>query len=214
MVSVFNSILRFVMLSGLIAFAATQAASAQTINGVGFGDSLMAGYQLPKGDGFTDQLQVALQEAGYDVAIANAGVSGDTTSGGRERLDWSVPDTTDFVILELGANDALRGISPDITRANLTAMIKRFDERGIDVILVGILAPPNMGSDYGAAFNPIYADLAKQFDVPLYDFFLDGVITRPELMLDDGIHPNAEGVAEMVRRFMPLITDYLDGRQS
>ncbi|MGB7430874.1 MAG: arylesterase [Ahrensia sp.] len=205
---------RFVMLSGLIGLAATVATKAETLTGVGFGDSLMAGYQLPKGDGFTDQLQAALQEAGYDVTIANAGVSGDTSSGGRERLDWSVPDDADFVILELGANDALRGISPDITRANLTAMIERFDERGIDVILVGILAPPNMGSDYGAAFNPIYADLAEQFDVPLYDFFLDGVITEPALMLDDGIHPNAEGVAEMVRRFMPLITGYLDSRQN
>lgn len=201
------------MLCGLVGLAATTAVKAEPLKGVGFGDSLMAGYQLPKGDGFTDQLQVALQEAGYDVTITNAGVSGDTSSGGRERLDWSVPDDADFVILELGANDALRGISPDITRANLTAMIERFDERGIDVILVGILAPPNMGSDYGAAFNPIYADLAEQFDVPLYDFFLDGVITEPALMLDDGIHPNAEGVAEMVRRFMPLITDYLDNRQ-
>lgn len=213
MVSKFNSMVRFVMLSGLVGLTAATAVKAETLNAVGFGDSLMAGYQLPKGDGFTDQLQAALQEAGYDVTIANAGVSGDTTSGGRERLDWSVPDDADFVILELGANDALRGISPDITRANLTAMIERFDERGIDVILVGILAPPNMGSDYGAAFNPIYADLAEQFDVPLYDFFLDGVITEPALMLDDGIHPNAEGVAEMVRRFMPLITNYLDNRQ-
>lgn len=183
---------------------------AQTITGVGFGDSLMAGYELANGEGFTGQLEAALRQDGYDITIVNAGVSGDTTSGGRERLDWSVADGTDFVILELGANDALRGISPDITRANLTAMLKRFDERDIDVILVGMLAPPNMGSDYSAQFNAIYGDLARQFDVPLYDFFLDGVITKPELMLDDGIHPNAEGVAEMVRLFLPVVTAYLE----
>lgn len=213
MISIFNSVIRFVMLGGLVAAASIAPVRAETIKGVGFGDSLMAGYQLPKGDGFTDQLEAALKESGYDIKIANAGVSGDTTSGGRERLDWSVPDSTDFVILELGANDALRGLSPEITRTNLTAMLERFDERGIDVILVGIVAPPNMGSDYGASFNPIYADLAGQFGVPLYDFFLDGVITKPDLMLDDGIHPNADGIAKMVRQFLPLVTTYLDARK-
>lgn len=198
------------MFAGLISVVAASAARAETIQGVGFGDSLMAGYQLDKGDGFTDQLQDALTALGYDITIANAGVSGDTTSAGRERLDWSVPDGTDFVILELGANDALRGISPDITRQNLTAMIERLRERNIDIILAGMVAPPNMGTDYSNAFNPIFSELADQFDIPLYPFFLDGAIGNPDLMLSDAIHPNPDGVAEMVSRFIPVMRNYLD----
>ncbi len=194
--------------------AASNPAFAQAIKGVGFGDSLMAGYQLGNGEGFPDQLQQSLQELGYDVAIANAGVSGDTTSGGLSRLDWSVPDGTDFVILELGANDALRGISPQITRDNLDKMIASLKQRNVDVLLVGMLAPPNMGDDYANDFNPIYPDLAEKYDLPLYPFFLDGVLTIPDLMLSDGIHPNSEGVKTMVERFLPLMRDYLDAKAS
>jgi acyl-CoA thioesterase-1 len=185
-------------------------ARADMIRGVGFGDSLMAGYQLPQGAGFPEQLENELRQRGYDVSISNAGVSGDTSSGGLSRIDWSVPDDTDFVILELGANDALRGISPSITRDNLDQMIERLSARGIDVILAGMVAPPNMGEDYRDEFDRIYRELADEHDVPLYPFFLDGAISLPEKMLPDGIHPNAEGVAAMVERFVPLMTDYLD----
>lgn len=193
-------------------FVAMSGASAKTLNGVGFGDSLMAGYQLENGQGFTDQLQAALVDEGYDISIANAGVSGDTTSGGLSRIDWSVPDGTDFVILELGANDALRGISPDITRSNLDAMISKLQARGIDVLLAGMLAPPNMGADYGAQFNPIYPALAEKYGVPLYPFFLDGVTAEQDKLLSDGMHPNTDGVGVMVEKFLPFIKEYLDGR--
>jgi acyl-CoA thioesterase-1 len=193
---------------------AVSSVNAQTLQGVGFGDSLMAGYQLENGNGFPSQLQAALKEKGYDVAIANAGVSGDTTSGGLSRLDWSVPDTTDFVILELGGNDALRGIKPDITRQNLDAMITSLKTREIDVLLVGMIAPPNMGDAYGETFNKIYADLAQKHDVPLYPFFLEGAITNPELMQGDGIHPTKEGVEVMVENFLPFLETYLTAQKT
>lgn len=188
----------------------TSIAHAATLKGVGFGDSLMAGYQLNNGEGFTDQLQQSLTELGYDVEIANAGVSGDTSSGGLSRLNWSVPDGTQFVILELGANDALRGISPEITRKNMEEMIVGLKDRNIDVLLVGMLAPPNMGNAYADAFNPIYPELAEQYNLPLYPFFLDGVLTHPDKLLSDGIHPNPDGVKTMVENFLPVIRSYLD----
>lgn len=193
---------------------AVSSVSAQTLQGVGFGDSLMAGYQLENGNGFPDQLQAALKEKGYDVAIANAGVSGDTTSGGLSRLEWSVPDTTDFVILELGGNDALRGIKPEITRQNLDEMITSLKTRDIDVLLAGMVAPPNMGDAYGEAFNKIYSDLSEKHDVPLYPFFLEGAITNPELMQDDGIHPTKEGVEVMVENFLPFFETYLTAQKT
>ncbi|MEO0543457.1 MAG: arylesterase [Pseudomonadota bacterium] len=185
---------------------------AQTVNVVGFGDSLMAGYQLPGDEAFPKRLETALVNLGYDLTIQNAGVSGDTTSGGLARLNWSVPDETDLVILELGGNDALRGITPDITQANLDQMIEALKARQIDVILVGILAPPNMGDSYSAAFNPIFEELAQKHELVLYPFFLDGVITDPSLMLADGIHPNDDGTKVMAERFLPLMTQYLDTR--
>ena len=194
--------------------AATPSKAREPVDLVVLGDSLVAGYELGPGEDYPAQLEAALGDAGYQVAIANAGVSGDTTSGGLARLDWSVPDDTDFVILELGANDALRGVSPDLTRENLDAMISGLKARGIDVILAGMLAPPNMGDDYAAAFNPIYPDLAEKHDVTLYPFFLDGVTAQEDKLLADGMHPNAVGVAEMVERFLPLMEDYLAGRES
>ncbi|GAB4355216.1 MAG: arylesterase [Oricola sp.] len=190
----------------------TAAAAAEPVAGVGLGDSLMAGYQLGPGEAFPEKLQAALAAEGFDVTIANAGVSGDTTAGGLARLEWSVPDGTDFVILELGANDALRGIAPEITRANLQEMIDRLRARGIDVILAGMLAPPNMGDDYAARFDPIYPELAERNGLPLYGFFLDGVITQDALMLADGMHPNAAGVDRMVEKFMPVMRAYLSSR--
>lgn len=182
---------------------------AETISLVGFGDSLMAGYQLPAGDAFPTRLETALKEKGYDVSIANAGVSGDTSSGGLARIDWSVPDGTKGVILELGANDALRGIPPEQTEKNLREMIERLQARKIAVLLVGILAPPNMGGDYAARFNPIYSKLAGDYGVPLYGFFLDGVVTEASLKLEDGMHPNADGIGVMVDRFMPVAEQFI-----
>lgn len=172
---------------------------------IGFGDSLMAGYLLPASDAFPHQLEEALIKNGFDVSVENAGVSGDTTTGGLERLNWSVPDDADLVILELGANDALRGIAPAITEQNLDDMLQRLQSRKIPVVLAGMMAPPNMGADYAAQFNPIYQKLADKYNVPLYPFFLDGVMTNQSLQLEDGMHPNAEGVAVMVANFTPFI---------
>lgn len=192
-----------------IALAATVSARAETINIVGLGDSLMAGYELPPSDAFPVQLEAALQGRGHDVSIANAGVSGDTSTGGLARLDWSVPDGTHAVLLELGANDALRGIRPEETQRNIDRMITRLKDRGIAVLLVGIVSPPNMGDDYAEQFNRIYPDLAARHDVPLYPFFLDGVALQPELDIGDGMHPNAQGVAVMVTRFLPFAEDLI-----
>ncbi|EHS50173.1 lipolytic protein G-D-S-L family [Rhizobium sp. PDO1-076] len=183
---------------------ATRLAAAETIQLVGFGDSLMAGYQLPQEDALPAQLQRALVAKGHDVVITNAGVSGDTTSGGLSRVDWSVPDGTDAVILELGANDALRGIAPEQSEKNLDQIISRLKSRQIPILLVGVLAPPNMGADYGDKFNAIYPRLAEKYALPLYPFILDGVITDRSLLLEDGMHPNTKGLAVMAERILPL----------
>ena len=150
------------------------------------GDSLVAGYGLNPGEAFPEQLAEALAEEGYSLEIVNAGVSGDTTSGGLSRLDWSVPDGTDGVILELGANDALRGISPEVSASNLNSMIERLRARNVKVLLAGMLAPPNMGEAYQDSFNSIYAELADKHGVLLYPFFLDGVAGEPNLNQPDG----------------------------
>ncbi|OBZ94454.1 acyl-CoA thioesterase [Pararhizobium polonicum] len=182
---------------------------AATLNLVGFGDSLMAGYQLPPEDAFPARLEKALRDKGFDVTISNAGVSGDTTSGGLARIDWSVPDGTKGVILELGANDALRGIAPEESRKNLVAMIEKLKSRGIAVLLVGMIAPPNMGGDYAARFNPIYPELAKTFGTEFYPFFLDGVIEDAKLKIEDGMHPNGDGIGVMVERFLPVAERFI-----
>ena len=184
-------------------------ANAQPLQIVGLGDSLMAGYQLDPGQSFPEKLEVALKLQGHDVVIANAGVSGDTSSGGLSRLDWSVPDGTDLVILELGANDMLRGIAPEVTRNNLTAMVERLQARNITVILAGMLAAPNLGAGYAAEFDPIYPQLAKSHDLAFYPFFLDGVAAEQDLLLGDGMHPNETGVERMVENFLPLIEKVL-----
>lgn len=196
----------FKVLAGAIMAAAlflmATAAEARTLTLVGFGDSLMAGYELAPEEAFPARLEKLMKDKGYDVAITNAGVSGDTSADGLARIDWSVPDGTDGVILELGANDALRGLSPADTRKNLEAAIQRLQERKIPVLLVGILAPPNMGSDYEKAFNPIYKDLAAKYNLPLYPFFLDGVVLKTDSQLKDGMHPNAEGTKIMAAKFL------------
>ncbi len=197
-------------LFSLIIWAMTSAIStAQPIKIVGLGDSLMAGYQLEGGQGFPAQLQNALKQQGFDVEVADAGVSGDTTSGGLARLDWSVPEGTDLVVLELGANDALRGVDPKETAANLRAMIERLKARNIKIILAGMLAPPNMGEAYGTAFNRIFPEFSKEFDLPLIPFFLEGVAGNPRLQLDDRMHPNPEGVKKMVENTLPVVKDSL-----
>ncbi|WVT75451.1 arylesterase [Sinorhizobium chiapasense] len=193
----------------MMTIALSSTVRAETISLVGFGDSLMAGYQLPPQDAFPARLEKALKEKGLDVTIANAGVSGDTSSGGLARIDWSVPDGTKGVILELGANDALRGIPPEATRKNIEAMITRLKDRGIAVLLAGMMAPPNMGADYAARFNPIFPELAEKYGLELYPFFLDGVVTEAKLKLEDGIHPNGDGIGVMVEKALPVVERFV-----
>ena len=197
--------LRLAFLAGLAILATAAAAKAEPYRIVGFGDSLMAGYGLDAGQSFPERLEKALREKGHDVVIAKAGVSGDTTSGGLSRLDWSVPDGTRLVILELGANDMLRGIGPEITEKNLDAMISRLKARNIAVLLAGMRAAPNLGPDYQAAFDAIYPRLAGKHGVAFYPFFLDGVAADRAFLLEDGMHPNAAGIDRMVEKMLPLV---------
>jgi acyl-CoA thioesterase-1 len=192
------------------AFAPTPASGeTKPIKLVVLGDSLSAGLGLSASSAFPARLQKSLELKGIEVDIINAGVSGDTSSGGRERLDWSVPEGTEAVILELGANDALRGTDPKITRSALTDILTRLKARKIAVLLCGMLAPPNYGSDYSARFNAIYPELAKSFGVPLYPFFLEGVATDARLNQADGVHPTAEGVDVIVKNILPTVEAFL-----
>ena len=173
------------------------------------GDSLSAGLGLAESAAFPARLQKALKDNGIDVDIVNAGVSGDTASGARERLDWSVPEGTDAVIVELGGNDALRGIDPNITREALSDIVRRLKARKIAVMMCGMLAPRNNGPDYAARFDAIYPDLAASFSVPLYPFFLEGVAANASLNQADGIHPSAEGVDVIVKKILPTVLTFL-----
>src|SRR5580692_8097281 len=188
------------------AFAQSPAAgNARPIKMVVLGDSLSAGLGLPAPSAFPERLQKALKAKGIAVDMINAGVSGDTASGGRDRLDWSIPMGTDAVILELGANDALRGIDPAVTRAALSDILTRLKARKIRVLMCGMVAPPNYGSDYAARFNSIYPDLANSFGVPLYPFFLEGVAADARLNQADGLHPTAEGIDIIVKNILPSV---------
>lgn len=178
---------------------------------VALGDSLTVGYGLGPGQAFPAVLEKALRDMGIDAEIGNAGVSGDTASGGADRLDWSVPEGTDAVLLELGANDALRGTDPSVTRAALTRMLERLAARRVPVLLLGMRAPRNLGPDYAAAFDAIYPDLAKRFGVALYPFFLQGVAGDAALNQADGIHPNPRGVDRVVAAMTPTIARFLEG---
>lgn len=201
------------LLSWLTVPSASGAQGAEHQNSlhvVAFGDSLVAGYGVGPGEAFPEQLQAALRDRGYAVEVTNAGASGDTSSGGLSRLDWSVPENADIVIVELGANDALRGIAPEIIEKNLDQILRTLTERGQAVILAGMIAPPNMGSDYAAAFNPIFARLAEKYEVAFYPFFLDGVAAQPGLNQGDAIHPNKDGVAAIVEKMLPLVSETLD----
>jgi acyl-CoA thioesterase-1 len=185
--------------------------AAPPVRLVVLGDSLTAGYGLPRADAFPARLEQALRAEGLAVSVIDAGVSGDTTAGGRARLGWALGRTPgeapDAVIVELGANDALRGLDPEEAYRNLDAILTELGRRGIPVLLAGMLAPPNMGSAYASRFAAIYPRLAKQHGVALYPFFLDGVAGDPALNQADGIHPNARGVAEIVRRITPAAAD-------
>lgn len=204
---------RLLVLGGLVLLGGTAGAmvraSAEPLRIVALGDSLTAGYGLPASQSFPTRLQAALQAKGHEVVIENAGVSGDTTSAGLARLDWSVPQGTDAVILELGANDALRGLDPAIPEKSLDAILARLRERRIPVLLAGMKAPPNLGMPYQLRFNGIYDRLARKYDVPLYPFFLDGVAGDTGLNQRDGLHPTAAGVDIIVARMLPTVESFV-----
>lgn len=179
---------------------------------VAFGDSLYAGYRLGPTEGLAPQLEAALKAKGINARVHNAGVSGDTSAAGKGRLTFVLDNLErkpDLVVLGLGGNDMLRGIKPEETLANLTAMLEELKKRDIDVVLTGMLAAPNLGPDYARAFNPIFPQLAKRYDAPILPFILDGVVTDKGLMLEDNIHPNAKGVTKVVEKLAPLVESEL-----
>lgn len=215
--ALFNGLRRFgkaVTARAFVAFLALfmtlsgpAAAKDRTI--LALGDSLTAGYGLAAQDGFASRLEAALRAQGAAVRVINAGVSGDTSAGGLSRLDWLMSEKPDLVIVELGANDGLRGLDPADTRRNLDAILTRTKKGAARVLLAGMLAPPNLGREYVDAFNEIFPQLAKQHKVPLYPFFLEGVAARPDLNLSDGLHPNEKGVKVIVDRILPYVLQAL-----
>ncbi len=192
---------------------ASTLAQAQGPVVVAMGDSLMAGYQMEADASFPAQLEASLRAGGINARVINAGVSGDTSAGGLARLDWTLSSANngnpDLVIVEFGANDALRGIEPAVTRGNLDEMLSRLQGMDLNVLLLGMRAPPNMGSAYEAEFNAIFPDLAALYGVAFYPFFLDGVVLDPELKLADGMHPNRAGVTVMVQNIAPMVKELL-----
>ncbi|MEE3626307.1 arylesterase [Nitrospirillum sp. BR 11752] len=188
---------------------ASGAAQARALKVAVLGDSLSAGYNLPPGQGLTRQLEAALRRDGFDVTVGDTAVSGQTSAGGLAGLDWMLGDKPDLVIVELGANDMLRGIDPKSTRANLDKILSTLKDRHIPAILAGMKAQPNLGADYVAAFDGLYPDLAQRYAVPLYPFILQGVALDPKLTIADRMHPNGDGVAIMVRGLKPLVAKAL-----
>jgi acyl-CoA thioesterase I len=185
-------------------------AEARTIRIIALGDSLTAGFGLAAADAFPAKLAVALKKKGIDAQVINAGVSGDTATGGLERLDWSVPDGTDAVIVELGANDMLRGIDPNVTRRAIDSIVQKLRQRGIAVLVCGMLATPNMGTEYGQAFNSIFSRAAQKYGALFYPFFLDGVATQANFNQPDGLHPTAAGVDVIVKNLLPTVEKLVD----
>jgi acyl-CoA thioesterase-1 len=183
--------------------------AAPPVKIVALGDSLTAGYGLPEKDGFVPRLQAALTAKGIAAVVTNAGVSGDTTADGLARLDWSVPDGSDAVIVELGANDMLRGFNPAVTRSGLDAILRGLTQRHVAILLCGMRAAPNLGPEYVHAFDSIYPDLAAKYGAPLYPFFLDGVAANLSLTQSDGMHPNAAGVGVIVERILPKVQELI-----
>jgi acyl-CoA thioesterase-1 len=207
----FNAVAKATAVAALTLAAIMPAAlAAEPVKILALGDSLTAGYGLAEADAFTTRLQNALKDKGYDVQVINAGVSGDTTAGGRARLDWALGDQPQVAVVELGANDGLRGLDPASTRENLDAILTTLKERKIPTLLAGMYAPRNLGREYGDRFNAIYPDLAAKHDVPLYPFFLEGVALDPKLNQEDGMHPNAKGVAIVVDGILPHLTTLID----
>jgi acyl-CoA thioesterase-1 len=198
-----------VMMGFALAGFGARAADERPVKIVVLGDSLSAGFGLPADAAFPARLAQALKAKGIAVTVANAGVSGDTASGGLGRLDWSVPEGTDAVILELGANDALRGLDPKLTKAALDTILNKLKDRHIAVLLAGMQAPRNMGPDYVRAYDAIYPALASTHSVVFYPFFLDGVATDPKLNQSDGLHPNAAGVDVIVARMLPRVEELI-----
>lgn len=201
--------LRLMVAAMILAASAALAADAQPPVIVVLGDSLVAGFGLQQDQAFPAQLQAALRAKGENVTLVNAGVSGDTSADGLDRLDWALPDNASGVILEFGANDALQGLPPEATEKTLATMIEKIKARGLPILLAGMEAPRNMGKDYVEAFDAIYPDLAKRYDLILYPFFLEGVAVDPSLTLDDRMHPNPEGVAAIVRNIMPKVEELI-----
>ncbi len=194
---------------GSISMNSPAFAQSKPLKLVALGDSLTAGYNLPASAAFPTVLEKMLRDKGISVEIANAGVSGDTSQGGLERLDWSVPDGTDGVILELGANDALRGVDPALTERSLDAIVTGLKARGIPVLLAGMYAPRNLGTEYATRFDSIYPDLAKAHGLVLYPFFLEGIAGDRALNQPDLLHPTAEGVRVIVRNILPTVERFL-----
>jgi acyl-CoA thioesterase-1 len=180
-------------------------AGTQPVRILALGASITAGYGLDAADSLPVQLEAALRAHGVDATVINSGVSGDTSAGGLARLDWALADNPDLVILDLGGNDALRAIDPKTTEANLDAIVSRLKAEKRGVLIAGMLAPPNLGADYQAAFNAVFPAVAARYDATLYPFLLDGVVTDPALNQEDGIHPNAAGVKVIVERMLPSV---------
>lgn len=197
-------------LAAALLAAAPAAFAAETPKILALGDSLTAGYGLSERESFPAVLERALADAGHPAEVVNAGVSGDTSKGGRSRVDWLLEDDVDMVLLELGSNDGLRALDPAQTYDNLAAIIETAQEAGAHVLLAGMKAPPNLGADYGEAFNAVFPRLAKEYDVTFYPFFLKDVAARPELNQDDGMHPNAKGVKVIVENMLPTVIEALE----
>lgn len=195
--------------AGSIAIAPAWAQAAKPLHIVALGDSLSSGYGLKPAQSFPAQLQKQLNARGHNVVVTNAGVAGDTTAAGLDRLAWSVPDDADAVIVEFGANDMLRGIDPKQTRANLEKMIAALKKRRVAVLLAGMRAPANWGEAYARDFDAIFPDLAREHELVYYPFFLDGVALDSKLNLDDGMHPSGKGIAEIVNRIMPKVEELI-----
>ena len=204
-----TTLLVFAAVLASVPVMAQSASQAAPLKIVAFGDSLTAGYGLPAQDAFPAKLERVLRTKGVNAAIENAGVSGDTASGGLSRVDWSIPDDTDAVILELGANDMLRGIDPKLTREALDSILAKLKERNIVVLLCGMRAAPNLGSEYARAFESIFEDLARKYDSVFYPFFLDGVTTQTKFVMRDGLHPNAAGVDVIVAGILPKVEELI-----
>ena len=208
---VFNRTLFLALIVGVYFVVGVCAANANEKVVLALGDSLTAGFGLTTSSGFVAQLETRLILSGVSARVIDGGVSGDTSAGGLARLDWLFVDTPDLVIVELGANDGLRGLDPTSTMANLEAIVLRVKERGAKVLLSGMQAPPNMGEEYAREFNSIYEALARKYKIVLFPFFLEGVAAQPHLNQIDGIHPNADGVELIVEQILPFVMALLEG---